>query len=72
MAIEFNARPSTIVEDSSHGVPVIFVHHGYWWYRSSVLPPEITARVAVEEESTFGWDRYTGAHGSIIGLHCVV
>ena len=37
-------------------------------YRDSVLPPEITARVAVEEASSFGWERYTGVGGSILGL----
>jgi len=38
-------------------------------YRDSVLPPEITARVAVEEASNFGWERYTGFDGTILGLH---
>jgi transketolase len=37
-------------------------------YRDSVLPPEVTARVAVEEASTFGWERYVGASGRIIGM----
>ena len=32
-------------------------------YRDRVLPPEVTARVAVEEASTFGWERYTGLQG---------
>ena len=38
-------------------------------YRDSVLPPAIAARVAVEEASTFGWERYTGSDGTILGLH---
>ncbi|MEO7888454.1 MAG: transketolase C-terminal domain-containing protein, partial [Vicinamibacterales bacterium] len=38
-------------------------------YRDAVLPPEVTARVAVEEASTFGWERYTGVDGTILGLH---
>ncbi|MGZ9127458.1 MAG: transketolase [Candidatus Binatia bacterium] len=38
-------------------------------YRDSVLPPEITARVAVEAASSFGWERYTGFGGSILGLN---
>ena len=38
-------------------------------YRDSVLPPAIAARVAVEEASTFGWERYTGCDGTILGLH---
>jgi transketolase len=37
-------------------------------YRDQVLPPEITARVAVEEASAFGWERYAGRDGAIIGL----
>src|ERR1051326_8020207 len=39
-------------------------------YRNSVLLPEVTARVAVEEASMFGWERYTGAHGTVVGIHC--
>jgi transketolase len=37
-------------------------------YRDSVLPPHIRARVAVEQASTFGWERYTGLEGRIIGM----
>ena len=37
-------------------------------YRDSVLPPSITARVAVEQASTLGWARYTGLTGSILGM----
>jgi len=35
-------------------------------YRASVLPPDVTARVSVEQASTFGWDRYAGRR---IGMH---
>jgi transketolase len=38
-------------------------------YRDMVLPPEITVRVAVEQASTLGWERYVGLHGRIIGMH---
>ena len=38
-------------------------------YRDRVLPPDVLARVAVEQASTFGWDRYVGAGGAIIGMH---
>ncbi len=38
-------------------------------YRDSVLPPDITARVTVEQGSVIGWDRYAGASGEIIGMH---
>ena len=37
-------------------------------YQESVLPPQVTARVAVEEASTFGWERYVGCAGHIIGM----
>jgi transketolase len=38
-------------------------------YRDSVIPPSVTARVAVEEASTFGWAHYTGPNGVILGMH---
>jgi transketolase len=37
-------------------------------YRETVLPPDITRRVAVEQASTLGWERYTGLRGTIIGM----
>ena len=37
-------------------------------YRDSVLPPGITARVAVEQASTLGWSRYAGSTGAVIGM----
>ena len=37
-------------------------------YRDSVLPPSVKARVAVEQASTFGWDRYVGETGRVIGM----
>ena len=33
-------------------------------YRDRVLPPDVTARVSVEQASTFGWARYVGATGT--------
>jgi transketolase len=38
-------------------------------YRDSVLPPDVTARVSVEEGSVIGWDRYVGGTGAKIGMH---
>ena len=38
-------------------------------YRDSVLPPRIAARVAIEQASTFGWERYVGYQGRVIGMH---
>src|SRR5262249_34040193 len=37
-------------------------------YRESVLPAEIKARIAVEQGSVLGWDRYVGAAGRVIGM----
>jgi len=37
-------------------------------YRDSVLPPGVKARVAIEQASTFGWERYVGTSGSVIGM----
>lgn len=37
-------------------------------YREQVLPSSVKARVAVEMASTFGWERYTGPTGKIIGM----
>jgi transketolase len=38
-------------------------------YRESVLPRSVHARVAVEQASTLGWDRYVGPQGQIVGMH---
>jgi transketolase len=37
-------------------------------YRDQVLPPAVTARVAVEQASTFGWAHYVGSTGAVIGM----
>ena len=37
-------------------------------YKESVLPSSVTARVSVEMASTFGWERYVGLKGKIIGM----
>ena len=38
-------------------------------YRDRVLPSGVKARVAIEQASTFGWERYVGTTGRIIGMH---
>jgi transketolase len=38
-------------------------------YRERVLPLAVKARVAIEQASTFGWERYVGTTGRIIGMH---
>jgi transketolase len=37
-------------------------------YRETVLPPDITARVAVEAGITLGWEHYVGLEGAIVGM----
>jgi len=37
-------------------------------YRESVLPPGVVARVAVEQASTFGWERHVGTTGAVVGM----
>jgi transketolase len=37
-------------------------------YRDMVLPPQVTVRVAVEQAATLGWERWVGAHGTVIGM----
>jgi transketolase len=37
-------------------------------YRDTVLPPKVGTRVAIEQASTFGWERYIGPSGRVIGM----
>jgi transketolase len=37
-------------------------------YREEVLPPGVKARIAVEQGSVLGWDRYVGPEGRVIGM----
>jgi transketolase len=37
-------------------------------YRDRVLPPEVKARVSLEAASTFGWHRWVGALGEVVGM----
>ena len=37
-------------------------------YRDSVLPPDVTARLAIEQAGAMGWDRYVGAKGRTITM----
>ncbi len=62
---------------SAEGIPARVVSLPSWElfehqdraYRDSVLPPGVRARVAVEQASTFGWERYVGTDGAIVGMH---
>jgi transketolase len=37
-------------------------------YRDTVLPPAVTARIAIEAAATDGWWRYVGSQGAVIGI----
>jgi transketolase len=37
-------------------------------YKVAVLPPEVTARVAVEAGISMGWERYVGNRGAVVGI----
>ena len=37
-------------------------------YRDSVLPPQVTARIAIEQGSVLGWERYVGPAGKVVGM----
>ncbi|MBY0514798.1 MAG: transketolase, partial [Gemmataceae bacterium] len=37
-------------------------------YRDSVIPPAVTARVCVEAATVFGWERYAGPTGAVVGM----
>jgi transketolase len=38
------------------------------WQRHRVLPTAVTVRLAIEAASPFGWERWTGLHGAILGI----
>jgi transketolase len=37
-------------------------------WRERVLPPKLTARVSIEAATTFGWERWVGQGGTMIGI----
>ncbi|KKM97213.1 hypothetical protein LCGC14_1170300, partial [marine sediment metagenome] len=37
-------------------------------YKREVLPPSVTKRMAVEAAATFGWERYVGLEGRVMGI----
>jgi transketolase len=37
-------------------------------YKDAVLPPQVTARVAVEAGISMGWERYVGSRGAVVGI----
>ncbi len=37
-------------------------------YRDAVFPPDARKRIAIEAASSFGWERYVGSEGAVIGI----
>ncbi|GAB3066642.1 transketolase [Virgibacillus ainsalahensis] len=37
-------------------------------YQNEVIPPQVKSRVAIEMASSFGWARYVGDHGKVLGI----
>ena len=37
-------------------------------YRSTVLPPQVRARLAIEAGLSMGWQRYVGEHGAVVSI----
>jgi len=37
-------------------------------YRASILPPHVTARLAIEAAVPLGWERYVGLRGAVMGI----
>lgn len=64
------------VLEREKGVPTRVVSMPSWeiferqdpTYQDAVLPPEVSARCAVEAASTLGWHRWIGCHGAVIGI----
>ena len=62
---------------SAEGIAVRLVDMPSWdlfekqsqTYRDEVLPPEVTARLAVEAAVSFGWERYVGLKGAVHGIN---
>jgi transketolase len=38
-------------------------------YQDRILPPRVTARIAIEAGHSIGWERYTGNRGAVIGIN---
>ena len=60
----------------AEGIPTRVVSLPSWFlfarqeasYRQAVLPPDVTARVAVEAGVTLGWERWVGSGGHAVGI----
>ena len=69
----FRAEWNTVERGSDQAARVVAQHRELWHvagaFGESRAEPSGKLRVAVEEGSTFGWERYTGLQGAILGMH---
>jgi transketolase len=72
VSVAVDAHEKLIAEDIRSRVVSMpswdIFEHQTQQYRDSVLPPNVSARIAIEQASTFGWERYVGANGRVIGM----
>jgi transketolase len=72
VALAIDARETLL----NQGIPARVVSMPSWdlfehqpaSYRDSVLPPKVTARIAIEQAAALGWERYVGGAGKVIAM----
>ena len=72
--VQLALAAAEVLETEGTGTRVISLPCLEWFdqqdasYRDAVLPPSVTARVAVEAGATLGWWRFVGANGRVVGI----
>ena len=72
--VELAVEVSRVLENKGRGVRVVSMpcmdmfEEQSEEYKQSILPKAVTRRIAIEALSTFGWGRYVGPEGKIIGM----
>ena len=72
--VQLALAAAEVLETEGTGTRVISLPCLEWFdqqdasYRDAVLPPSVTARVAVEAGATLGWWRFVGTNGRVVGI----
>ncbi len=72
--VQLALAAAEVLEAEGTGTRVISLPCLEWFdqqdasYRDAVLPPSVTARVAVEAGATLGWWRFVGTNGRVVGI----
>lgn len=72
--VQLALAAAEVLESEGTGTRVISLPCLEWFdqqdasYRDAVLPPSVTARVAVEAGATLGWWRFVGTNGRVVGI----